>query len=157
MKKNKLVSKKVMFLLVFSISIFMFAGCQSKAATNGSKGSTGNNKTFNSDAMKKKMQTSINPLVVNKTLTQAQEDKILAALIPSNTQRNNTNANNTKGNSKGAGSGQAAGSKGTKTNREDVALTKLVTDKVITKVQADAVTKVIKVTTSEQNTKPSGT
>lgn len=152
MKKNKLINKKLMFLLVFSLSFFIFVGCQSKASTNDSKTNTGNNKIFNSDAMKKQMQTSINPLVSNKTLTQVQEDKIVAALIPSNTKKNNTN-----GNSQSKKSGQGSGTKGVKANREEVALTKLVTDKVITQVQADAVKKVVKVTTRSQNSKPSST
>jgi hypothetical protein len=151
MKKNKLINKKLMVLLVFSLSIFIFAGCQTKAATNNSN--TGNHKSFNSDAMKKKMQDSINPLVVNKTLTQVQEDKIVAALTTTNTKRNNTNKN-----SQSKNSGQASGANGNKSNRQEVTLTKLVTDKVITKAQADAVTKVIKVnTTRPQNNKPSGT
>jgi len=136
-KKNKSIKKKLIFLLVCCLSFIIFVGCQSKAAANDSKRSTGNNKTFNTADMKKRMQDSINPLVVNKTLTQVQEDKIVAALTLS------------------PKSGQASGASGARTNKQEATLTKLVTDKVITKAQADAVTKVIKVnTTHTRNSNP---
>ena len=137
-KKIKGVNKKLIFLLIFGLSIFIFASCQSKAAANNNKGNKANNKSFNVGDMKKRMQDSINPLVVNKTLTKAQEDKIVDALTI-----------NPK-------SGQASGAKKVRTNKQETVLTKLVTQKVITKAQADAVTKVIKVnnTTHTRNSNP---
>lgn len=150
MKKNKSIKKKLIFLLVFSLSFFIFVGCQSKAAANDSKRSTGNNKNFNTADMKKKMQDSINPLVVNKTLTKAQEDKIVAALTSTNNKKTNASSN-----SQTPKSGQATGAQGERTNMQTTALNKLVTDKVITKAQSDAVTKVIKVnTTHTRNSNP---
>jgi len=141
-KKSKLIKKQLLFLLVFSLSLFIFAGCQSKSPVNTSSSKT-TNKSFNVGAMKQKMQDSIKPLVTNKTITQAQEDKIVAALTLMNSGKNNGNAQNKK-------SGQT---KGTGTNKQLTELTKLVSDKVITQAQADAVTKAIKVNTTKQTTK----
>jgi hypothetical protein len=140
MKKSKLIKKQLIFLLVFSLSFFIFAGCQSKIPATTSKANTTNSKSFKAGAMKQKMKDSIKPLVANKTITQAQEDKIVAVLTPMNSGKNNENAQNKK-------SGQTNGTKDSKTNKQLTALTKLVNDKVITQVQADAVTKAIKANT----------
>ena len=134
MKKSKLIKKQLLFLLVFSLSLFIFAGCQSKSAVTTSI-SNKTNKSINIVTMKQKMQKSIKPLVANKTITQAQEDKIVTALTTTNSQRSK--------------SGQTNGTKGAKTNKQLTELTKLVSDKVITQAQANAVTKAINVITTK--------
>lgn len=158
-KKIKLVNKQLIFLLIFSLSFFVFAGCQNKSAANNNSGNTANNRSFNADAMKKKMQDSINPLVANKTITQDQEDKIVAASIPTNTQKNSGQRNSqSKQNSQPNNQqvGQPNGAQGARTNRQSASLTKLVTDKVITQAQADAVSQAIKAnTTRPQDSQPS--
>ena len=147
MKKSKLIKKQLLFLLVFSLSLFIFAGCQSKSPVNTSSSKTTNKSSFNAEAMKQKMKDSIKPLVTNKTITQAQEDKIVAALTLMNSGKNNGNAQNKKsGQTKGTGNG-------TGMNRQLTELTKLVSDKVITQAQADAVTKAIKVNTTKPTMK----
>ena len=149
MKNSKLINKKLMFLLFLSLSIFIFAGCQSKAAANDSKGNNRNNKSFSASDMKNKMKDSINPLVINKTLTKVQEDKILAALTTTSNKKTNAS-----GNSQTPKSGQESGAQGSRTNMQTTVLNKLVTDKVVTKAQSDAVTKVIKNTTHTRNSNP---
>jgi len=134
-KKSKLIKKQLLFLLVFSLSLFIFAGCQSKSAVTTSV-SNKTNKSINIVTMKQKMQNSIKPLVANKTITQAQEDKIVTALTTTNSQRSK--------------SGQTNGTKGAKINKQ---LTKLVSDKVITQAQANAVTKAINVITTKPTKK----
>ena len=125
MKKIKLIKKRLLFLLVFSLSICIFAGCQSKSPINNVK--TPTNKSMNTGAMKQKMQDSIKPLVVNKTITQVQEDKIVMALTSKDSQSSKD-----------------------ETNKQ---LTKLVSDKVITQSQSDAVTNAIKVNTTKPTMK----
>lgn len=78
--------------------------------------------------MKQKIHDRIKPLVTNKTITQAQEDNIVAALTLMNFGKNNGNAQNKK-------SGQT---KGTETNKQLTELNKTVSDKVITQAQVDA-------------------
>jgi predicted PurR-regulated permease PerM len=134
-EKSKLIKKQLLFLLVFSLSLFIFAGCQSKSAVTTSS-SNKTNKSINIVTMKQKMQNSIKPLVANKTITQAQEDKIVTALTTTNSQRSK--------------SGQTNGTKGAKINKQ---LTKLVSDKVITQAQANAVTKAINVITTKPTKK----
>jgi hypothetical protein len=161
MKKIKSINKQLIFVLIFSLSFFIFAGCQNKSAANNTQGNATSNRSFNTAAMKKKMQDSINPLVTNKTITQDQANKIVAALIPANTQKNGGQRNyqsQQNGQSNGQQNGQTNGVQGARTNRQSTELTKLVTDKVITQAQANAVSQAIKTnTTRPQNSQVSGT
>ena len=93
--------------------------------------------------MKKRIQDSIQPLITDGTITQAQADKIVEAFTTNthkgssqgnaqNNQKDNTQSNPQNGNKN---NGQNKG--------RNSALTKLVTDGVITQAQSDAVMKKI--------------
>ena len=176
-KKYSFSNKAAAILLAVSLPLTVFAGCQNKntsanaasnqagnANNNGSKRQNGS--APNLDQFKQRLENNIKPLVDDKTLTQEQADKIVAALTENmqgfggrqrndqsnqggqnnnqnsqngsqsngqgNTQNNNQgNAQNGQNNSQNRQNGRA--------NQESIALSKLVTDKVITQAQADAV------------------
>jgi hypothetical protein len=159
MKKAKLINKKLIFLLIFILSLFVFAGCQNKSAANNTSGNTATTRKFNASAMKTKMQDSISPLVANNTITQAQEDKIVAALIPANTSRSSGQGNyrsQQTSQTNSQQSGQPNNAQYSRTNRQSTALAKLVTDNVITQAQADAVSQAIKTNTASSHSQTSG-
>lgn len=158
MKRKNFFSKAMILLLTVSMSIFIFAGCQSKDNSSGgnqttNKSAKAGNK-LSPEEMKKRMQDSIQPLVADGTITQAQSDKIVEALS-TNTRRKDGNAssqNNGQGNSgtDQKSNGQQDKSQDNKQNNNNGqnkprnnAINKLVSDGVITQAQADAVMKKI--------------
>lgn len=110
-RKFGFTNKAVAFILVVSLPIAVFAGCQNKNSTakaasnqtansdnNGSNSQSGG--VQNSDQFKQRMQDNIKSLVDDKTITQDQADKIVDALTQNmqgfggkNRQRDNQNNN----------------------------------------------------------------
>ncbi len=137
MKKHNFFSKAVMCLIAISMSAALFAGCQSKTASSTAKQtstetSQSNNKKPNADEMKKQTQESMKTLVTAGTITQAQSDKIVAALTtkPADNKDGDKKPESNKDDSK-----QTSDDSKTKISP----LSKLVTDGVITQAQSDAV------------------
>lgn len=135
MKKHNFFSKSVMCLLAITMSVALFAGCQSKDASSNTKQtntqtSQSNNKKLSADEMKKRTQDSIKPLITAGTITQAQSDKIVETLTA-----NRTNNSGQKKSQNGQQGNQNSNQSKTKTSP----LSKLVSDGVITQAQADAV------------------
>ena len=161
MKNPSLLNSIAAFSLVVSMSLFLFTGCQSKSSESNSKQASaksssvdGNQSTKgrpNADEMKKRMEDNINTLVADGTINQSQGDKILEALT-ANTQRFNgdkkpqdnkqNNQQNTpqndNNNNNGSGNNTQYSRQNGNTGRNN-ALSKLVSDGVITQAQADAV------------------
>ncbi|MFL0197814.1 hypothetical protein ACJDU8_19915 [Clostridium sp. WILCCON 0269] len=130
MKKHNLFSKATLYLVAISMSMFLFAGCQSNkntaSASQTTSNSTQSSSKPNAEQRKKQMQDSIQPLVTAKTITQDQANKILEALTtPVNGNGQNNQQNNNKNSSQN--------------KMRNNGLTKLVSDGVITQTQADAV------------------
>lgn len=141
MTKFKAFNKTVIMLLVFTMSIFLFMGCQSKnsASSQNSAQSSNGRGNFNKDAMKKRYEDNLQQLVKDGTITQDQSNKILDSLTanmgnmggrrgPQNNQGNQQNNNQQNGN----------GNNQTSRPRNNP-LSKLVSDGVITQQQADKV------------------
>lgn len=130
MKKRNFFSKSVICLVAISMSVVLFAGCQSKTASAASTTTTKTSQTNkpNADKMKTQTQESLKTLVTAGTITQAQSDKILEALT--------ANRGNKTGDKKEKSSQQSGDATKTRTSP----LSKLVTDGVITQAQSDAVT-----------------
>jgi hypothetical protein len=169
-KKYSFTSKTAALLLAVSLPITVFAGCQNKnttanaaskqAGNSSNNGSRRQNGTApNLDQFKQRMADNIKSLVDDKTITQEQADKIVAALTENmqnfggqNKQQNNNQNNQNDSQSDGQGNSQNNNQGNTqngqnngqnrqngRANQESSALNKLVTDKVITQAQADAV------------------
>lgn len=147
MKKRKLLNKTIVTLLAISMSIFLFAGCQSdnssaQTAGNSTQSNRKNGNRMSSEQMKQRVQDSIKPLVTAGTITQAQADKIVEAY----TTRTNGNGQNSTQNNQQTGqqnnqkSNQQGNSQASGQNRQRYnPLSKLVNDGVITQAQSDAV------------------
>lgn len=140
MKKHNYISKTVVCLLAVSLSVVLFAGCQSQSASNAANQTTNSttqnsNKKPSADDMKKRIQDNIQPLITAGTITQDQADKIVTAMTTrpqGNGQQNgqqNNNQNNQQGNTQNNG--------GQRQRRNP--LSTLVSDGTITQAQADAV------------------
>lgn len=151
MKKHNFFSKTTVTVLAISMSIFLFAGCQSKGNDTGTAQTTSNT-TQNSnkpsaEQMKKRIQDSIQPLVTAGTITQAQADKIITAYTTRPTgdgQKNKTQdkqQNNQQGNNQNNGQNK----------QRNNLLSKLVADGTITQAQADAVTQKVKENSKNKN------
>ena len=158
MKMIKRILKSVIpAMIIATMSVVLFIGCQSKdtAEQSNKKGNA-----FNAASMKQRFVDAIKPLVTDKTITQAQSDKIVTALTANTgnfggqrngqgTQSGSTKGTNTKPATDGtSGTNTKPATGGTRTNRaasgQSTELAKLVTDKVITQAQADAVTEKLK-------------
>lgn len=142
-------------LMVAAISLGMFAGCSSKTttatattATTATASTTTNTKGNNSAAMKTVYSNVLKALVTAKTITQAQSDKVLVAAtkaMPTGGQR--TRGAAPANGEKPSGSTQTKGEKPSGTartgggNHKNDRLSALVTSKVITQAQADAINK----------------
>lgn len=152
MKKIGLLNKAIIFLLMISISLTIFTGCQSKssqdntsqASNSSNQGDTSNTKKPNLDEMKKRMEDNISSLVKDGTINQTQADKIVDALTAnaqnfngqrrSSNNQQNSQQNNQQAKEQNNGEGNNKQNK-PRNNR----LSKLVSDGVITQAQADAV------------------
>ena len=144
MKKFNLLNNVATSLLVVSMSLFLFTGCQSKNTQNTSDKTAKVN--FSAEDMKKKMQDNINSLVTEGTINQSQADKVLEELSsnqmfsgkrkPQSGQTNNQQNYQPKNQQ----TGQSNSNGNNNPNRKRVdPLSKLVTDSVITQEQADAI------------------
>lgn len=147
MKQHNFFSKTTVALLAISMSIFLFAGCQSKSNDTGTS-QTASNTTQNSnkpsaDQMKKRIQDSIQPLVTAGTITQAQADKIITAYTtrPTGDGQKNKTQDKQQGNTENNGQNK----------QKNNLLSKLVTDGTITQDQADAVTQKMKENSTHKN------
>lgn len=172
MMKNILSKKVIMLVSALSISGLLLTGCssankndvaqastQNQQSQQGQQGQQGNgNFAANAEERKKKMETDVNALVSDGTLTKDQGTKVLEALTTL-TQRQNgqgrgnnaqgSNGQGTQNNNQGSttqngeNSQQGQGPKngnGTKGNRGNFnPLSKLVSDGVITQDQATKV------------------
>jgi|GEM_PF-1028427 len=158
-------AKKITSILtVAAITMAMFVGCSSnKTNANSTTTSTtqvaSNTKKNDSTTMKTIYTNVLKTLVTNKTITQAQSDKVLAVVVkdmptgdkkqgdaaqpegqkPSGTpptdNRNSSSAATTDG-EKPSGTPRSGG-----TNSKNDKLSALVTSKVITQAQADTINK----------------
>jgi polyhydroxyalkanoate synthesis regulator phasin len=146
MKKYNFLSKTTVCLITVSMSIFLFAGCQSSstqaASTTTQSSSTKNSNKLSPEEMKKKVQDNIQPLVTAGTITQDQADKIVTAYTTRATgsgqnKSQDKQQNNQQGN--------------TQNKQKNNPLTKLVTDGVITQAQADAVMPKMKGNSTRKN------
>lgn len=140
MKKRKFFSKAASCLVAVSMSVVLFAGCQSSSKTTSQSNSTSTSQTSNAqpshEQMKKKIQDSIQSLVKAGTITQAQANKIITAYVsrPSgNNQNKLNNQNKPTDKTKNDGGSQA------KNPQNKNPLSKLVDEGVITQAQANAV------------------
>lgn len=138
MKKNVFLSKTVLMLVAVSMSMVLFAGCQSKASNEGTAQTTNttqNSKKPDPAQMKQKMQDNLKALVTAGTITQAQLDKILEALTANTGKKNNqgNSQNNAQNND------QNNAQSNNQNKQRNNPLTKLVSDGTITQAQADAV------------------
>ncbi|MBV7273567.1 hypothetical protein I6U48_11665 [Clostridium sp. PL3] len=139
MKKSNFFSKTMVTLVAVSMSVFLFAGCQSKSNDNNTA-QAANNTTQNSKKpdpaqMKQRMQDNLKALVTAGTITQAQSDKILEALTTNTGKKDDQgkSQNNTQNNNQN-------NQQGNNQNRQRTnPLSKLVSDGTITQAQADAV------------------
>lgn len=157
MKRRNFLSKATLTLIAISMSVALFAGCQSNSSSNNTSSQTtqaSSNNTQkgnrpNAEQMKTRIQDSIKPLVTAGTITQDQADKIVTAYTTrpagneqnksQDKQQNNQNGNNANNGQKGQ-------------NRQRFnPLSKLVTDGVITQAQADAVMQKIKESSPNKN------
>lgn len=142
---------------------------KANAAKQGTTKGQRQNGQLNTEDMKKKMEENLNSLVADGTINQSQADKILEALTANpqgfggNGKKNNQNGNQSNGQQNGQNdkqnNGQNSQQNSQQNNGQDKqnnngqnkqnnnnqnkqgnnALTKLVTDGVITQAQADAV------------------
>ena len=136
MKILNLSNNVVKSILVFSMCLILFTGCQSKTATATSAKSPKRN--FNAADMKKKMETNITALVTAKTITQSQADKVLAVLSASQMYSGEKTSQN--GQTKDKQTVQPKANTGnTPSSQRANPLSKLVTDKVITQAQSDTI------------------
>lgn len=153
-KKFSFTNKTVALLLAVSLSTIVFAGCQNKNSKAAAKPSANSSRQYgagvNLDQFKQRISDNIQSLVDDNTITKDQADKIVAALTENmkglggqNRQKNNQNnnqgngQNNSQNNNQGNGQNRQGG-------RENSAISKLVTDGVITQAQADAVMQKVK-------------
>ena len=142
----KKFNKILIVLAILSMTLVLFAGCQSKDSTSSGNGRNGQNGTFDKSTMEKNYKDKLATLVKAGTITQDQSGKILTALTArfdkkpqgnggqaasnsANTKENNTGDTSSQDNRGGQGKGSFN------------PLSDLVTQKVITQAQSDTVTK----------------
>lgn len=132
------LNKVFVVLAILSMTLVLFVGCQSKDNASSSSGGAGNNRTFNKSSMEKNYKDKLAVLVKAGTITQDESSKILTALTARTNKKPQGNGGQAGGNATGnstKGNGQGRGSFSP--------LSELVTQKVITQVQADSVTKAV--------------
>lgn len=123
-------------LTIFTIA-FLFAGCGSSASAKANQTQANGNfhgrGSFSPSAIKTRYEAALKELVSSKTITQAQADKVLNALT-SNVRKNTTGETN-----KNQQNGQN-NSQGSRQNKSRYnPLSSLVSSKVITQAQSDAI------------------
>ncbi|MBZ9634802.1 hypothetical protein [Clostridium sp. FP1] len=133
-KLNKITSG----LIIISISAILVAGCQSSAAKATSAAPEtvqGNRGKFDPAVMKKQYEDALKGLVTDGTIKQAQSDKVLVVLTKNMSKpKTQTQDGNNQQN------GQQSGQQGTSQNKvRKNPLSELVTSKVITQAQSDAI------------------
>lgn len=144
MKKSNFFSKTMVTLVAVSMSVFLFAGCQSKSNDN-STAQTTNNTTQSSKKpdpaqMKQRMQDNLKALVTAGTITQAQSDKILEALTANTGKKDDQGKSQNNAQNNNQNNQQSNNQQGNNQNRpRNNPLSKLVSDGTITQAQADAV------------------
>lgn len=121
MNKSKTFKKTIVFLLICTMALFLFIGCQNRN-TSDLKNSTENSveKQLDGNEIKKKYETALQELVDDATITKDQANKVLNSLV--------VNANN-------------IGEEAEQKQKDN--LSKLVNDKVITQEQADKIMQVV--------------
>ena len=132
-KINKL-SKITLGLIITSMLMLLFAGCQSSVskASSAAQGTRqGNNRKFDPVAMKKQYQDALKALVTDGTIKQVQSDKVLVVLTK-NISKPGTQVK-AKNNEQNGQQGNA------KNNVRKNPLSELVTSKIITQAQSDAI------------------
>lgn len=133
MKKRSSLVKILICITLASMSVFFFAGCQSKSKNNTSNTNNSGSRP-NAAQMQQKMQDDIKPLISDGTITQDQADKIVEAMT--NRPRGNGKNNQQNG---GKNSHQNKAQSNGQIIQRSNPLSKLVSDGVITQAQADTV------------------
>ncbi|MDF2678440.1 MAG: hypothetical protein K0Q97_2792 [Bacillota bacterium] len=153
MKGLKNLNKAVVILLAFTMSMFLFAGCQGKSATS-SQNSTQNSaggKKFDKNATKQNYQNKLQALVKDSTITQDQSNKILDKLTTNmNNDGRGGRRQNNSGNQQNNAQQNANGNNQTSRPRNNP-LSGLVSNKVITQDQADKVMNALRPNRQNQN------
>lgn len=121
MNKYKNFNRTIIFMLIFTMSLFLFIGCGNRN-TSDLKNSTENlaEKQLDGNEIKKKYEAGLQQLVDDATITKDQANKVLNSIV--------INASDL--------------GKQTEQKQKDN-LNKLVEDKVITREQADRIIEVI--------------
>ncbi|MBX4267424.1 hypothetical protein [Clostridium estertheticum] len=148
-------AKKITSILIAaSITMAMFVGCGSKtiasttistAATTATASTTTETAKPDSSIMKTTYTTVLKALVTDKTITQVQSDKVIAVVEKAMPSGEKPGGTDKEGGEKPTGSAPANGEKpsGTKrtegSNSKNNQLASLVTNKVITQVQANTI------------------
>ncbi|MGV8981627.1 hypothetical protein [Clostridium sp.] len=125
MKKIKKLSKITLVLIIMSMFIILLSGCQSSAEK--SSATTQESAKSDPSVMKTKYEDILKGLVADATIKQDQSDKVLEVLIK------NVPAAGTR--VKGEKKQQSGEENNVRTNP----LSELVTSKVITQAQSDAI------------------
>lgn len=138
MKKAKKITS---ILITATITMVMFVGCGTKttATTATNTTSTTSNRKNYSSGMKTTYTTVLKALVTDKTITQAQSDKVLAVVakaMPTGGTRPSGTAK--EGGAKPTGTKQSGGQH-TGNRGSNNQLASLVTSKVITQAQATTI------------------
>jgi len=133
-KLNKITSG----LIIISIVVFLFVGCQSSSAKSSSvaqESAQGNRRKFDPVAMKKQYEDALKGLVTDGTIKQTQSDKVLVALTK-NVPKVGTQAKNRNNTQSSQKNNQQTG---TQNSIRRSPLSELVTSKVITQAQSDII------------------
>lgn len=144
MEKHNHLKRIYMCLLAVSLTATLLTGCQSKAAasnavqTNNGTAQSGRKRLSAADR-KKQIEDSIKPLVSAGTITQAQADKIVAAMTERNGAGNNQQGNQKNNQQNNQPNNQQNQSQNNAKGQRFNPLSKLVSDGTITQAQADAV------------------
>lgn len=151
MKRTNFFSKAMILSLTVGMTMFVFAGCGNSAAQTSSnstqsttQSTSQNSNKPNAEQRKKKIQDSIQPLVSDGTITQAQSDKIVEALTSNTHKQGSQGSSQNNQQSNQQNSSQQSNNQNNGQNKpRNNPLSKLVSDGVITQAQADAVMKKI--------------
>ncbi|WP_238884597.1 hypothetical protein [Clostridium sp. YIM B02551] len=144
MKNKTILRKAIIPALVLGITASILTGCQSKNNSNNNKQANGKGyfkqggQRIDPEERKKQMQTNIDALVADGTITKDQGTKIIDALT-SNTRNQNGQANNSKQDNNNSNNSNNNSQNGNKDRQRSNPLSKLVSDGVITQDQADKV------------------
>lgn len=144
--KMKKFNKIAVVLAILSMTLFLFAGCQSKDSSDSGNGGTAQRKTFDKSTMEKNYKDKLAALVKDGTINQDQSGKILTALTARFDKKSHGNGgqaggNTAKNSGNSTGGNPPNGNGGGQGKGSFSPLSELVTQKVITQAQADTVTK----------------